>query len=454
MSLHDMRAARVLAAMIATLGSALACGDNLGVQPEADGAAGPPPVSLTVLSFRGTRLPQSGQLVAFYDPDGTLVATAETDSEGKASAQLDGGGTVLLFTEGVTLPVVDLRQKVGVAVVGVQPGDDIVLGGPDETDIDFDVAGSMAIDIDPHPEFAVWFEGLGTCAGGFSWGFGTPPPVFTTYAREGCESFDMVGLAHGPSGPIAYFEVDDAPFIDGSTYTVTEGWSDMPEVTVDFSNLSDIGDEVRAMIYEIRLEGGFRRQPAFGQRCAEITGTSASLSLIGLPSQESALALSIPGGSMIQWLAPGSTAIAIDAAALPVPHIDDATWDSATRRFRWTVTGEQVVDATYVLKEWSTDEGATEWVWPSEIAWHLVVPPGVDQVTLPAFPEEAADWLPAGAVPSRVTTVTVIESSEVGWDAVRPLGIDPTRSEWALELGTGATTWRTGAYTYQANGVE
>src|SRR5688572_8390536 len=91
---------------IATLLILSACGDvtrpgsgDAGEQDGTPDGAVPGPVTVTVLSFDGTRTPAEGIPVGFFSPTGAHQETVETDAEGTASADLPPGGAVVAFLE-------------------------------------------------------------------------------------------------------------------------------------------------------------------------------------------------------------------------------------------------------------------------------------------------------------------------------------------------------------------
>src|SRR5690349_4111728 len=96
-------------ALSSLLALAAACGDVTGPGGGAgsdggpDGgepsdAAVPGTVTVIVLDYDGTRDPVIDTPVVFFDPDGSVAATEETDADGVASAEVLPGGAVLAFT--------------------------------------------------------------------------------------------------------------------------------------------------------------------------------------------------------------------------------------------------------------------------------------------------------------------------------------------------------------------
>src|SRR5687768_1095190 len=100
-----------------------ACGDDGGVNKLPDAPA-PGMASVTV---RIGRMPAANRTLYFQGPDGSEIATVQTDANGTASAIVEAGSSV------TALDILDVRfNRPGrnvVTIMGVQPGDDLTLTG-------------------------------------------------------------------------------------------------------------------------------------------------------------------------------------------------------------------------------------------------------------------------------------------------------------------------------------
>ncbi len=99
-----------------------ACGDDGGVNTLPDAPAG-----MASVTIRMGRTPAANRTVHFQGPDGAEIATVQTDSTGTASAVVPVGSSVTAL-DILALRPNDDRKNV-VTVMGVEPGDDIVLTG-------------------------------------------------------------------------------------------------------------------------------------------------------------------------------------------------------------------------------------------------------------------------------------------------------------------------------------
>src|SRR4029077_8100117 len=79
-------------------------------------------VRVTVLDPSGTGAPAVGANVVFLDPDGMLVKRVATDTSGKANADVLPGASV------TSIALINTTQYQLQTVLGVKPGDDLVLG--------------------------------------------------------------------------------------------------------------------------------------------------------------------------------------------------------------------------------------------------------------------------------------------------------------------------------------
>ncbi|MCE9573595.1 MAG: hypothetical protein K8W52_10600 [Deltaproteobacteria bacterium] len=127
--------------------------DAVGAAADAAPDSAPAAVRVTVENFG--LAPVAGATVYFQDADSTLVAEAETDAQGHASAMLGAGGFVT-----VLLPIDPDRpdDRRADTIAGAQPGDDLHVFYVPANPI-FDVPPTtfpLSIPADPQHQYQLW----------------------------------------------------------------------------------------------------------------------------------------------------------------------------------------------------------------------------------------------------------------------------------------------------------
>jgi hypothetical protein len=174
--------------------------------------------------------PAAGALVVFTDLDGSS-RTAEVESDGRASGEVEAGGSVWLFVD--RPPDVSPGPYI-TAYTDVQPGDTLEFGPPPEEA--HAARGTMEI---------VGMPPAGTDSIRFTSNCPGPPTGRQAIAFDDrCETTaDVVIYAHdvvgGTSGTVlrSYIWLPAQPIIDGGTITIDPGAWKTPElVTINFLN--------------------------------------------------------------------------------------------------------------------------------------------------------------------------------------------------------------------------
>lgn len=398
-------------------------GDGDGGSGGGDGgggsdAAGPGPVSVTVLSFDGRRTPVEGTPVAFFAANGEHQATVDTDEDGRAVSQLAPGGTVAAF--GGDLPTGSASLSVR-AVVGVEPGDEIVIGG--ETYQGGDQTAQMTITL-PVLTGAGPYTVYTPCGA-----FGSDSNVVTLYFYQSCDvdSFAYVALASGDAGP-SFADEDEAAVIPGGNYDATSTWQMTPTRPFRFTGIPDEASSVEVGVSAVRT--GDQQLDLFLTRgSAPASGETLTVRPERIPGYDETMVYGLvraeqPSLGVVQfarWLGPDDSTDT-DLADVMLPWMGPVSFDTATRALRWTIVGAAEYDATYVTVNANINDGKTF----LDTTWFIAAPPGIEEIVLPELPDELSDYyLPD---PENVYAYgQIVESSELdGYAGARQRGFDPS----------------------------
>ena len=397
-------------------------GDGDGGRSDDDGgnggdAAGPGPVSVTVLSFDGRRTPVAGAKVAFFAATGEHQATVDTDDDGSAISDLAPGGAVVAFVDGVPTGSVTLAAR---AVLGVEPGDQIVIGG--ELYQGGDQTAQMTLTL-PVLTGAGSYSVYTPCGG-----FGSGSNVVPIYFHQSCDvdSFAYVALASGDAGPSFAAEEEAAVIPDGN-YDATSTWQMTPTRPFRFTGVPDEASSVEVGVAAVRA--GDQQLDVFLTRdSAPAAEEMLTLRPERIPGYDETMVYGLvraeqPSLGVVQfarWLG-ADDSTDVDLAAVMLPWMGPVSLDTATRSLRWNVVGAGEYDATYVTLNASINDGTFQ-----EIQWYVVAPPGIEEIVLPELPDELAQYyLPD---PENVYAYgQIVESSELdGYAGARQRGLDPS----------------------------
>jgi hypothetical protein len=395
-------------------------GDGDGGSGDGDGggsdAAGPGPVTVTVLSFDGRRTPVEGAQVAFFAASGEHQATVDTDDEGRATSDLAPGGAVVAFGGDVPTGSASLAVR---AVLGVEPGDQIVIGG--EPYQGGSLAAEMTITLPVLTGAASYI--VYTPCGTFSSGNNVVPLTF--YQSCDVDSFAYVALASGDAGP-SFAEEDEAAVIPGGNYDATATWQMTPTRPFRFTGVPDEALSVEVGVSGVRtgdqqLDLFLTRDEApageemLTLRPERIPGYDETL-IYGLVRAEQP---SLGTFQFTRWMG-ADDSTDTDLADVMLPWMGPVALDTASRSLRWRIVGAGEYDATYVTVNANINDGDTF----LETTWFVVAPPGIEEIVLPELPAELSEYyLPD---PENVYAYgQIVESSEVeGYAGARQRGFD------------------------------
>jgi hypothetical protein len=423
---HSMRIHVVLAPVMALLA---ACGDVTAPGGGTDAAAGdaargvdasqPGLVTVTILDPDQDREPMADVPVVFFEVDGSEAATEMTDSDGVASAELHAGGAVVAFV--TSTMALGSFSPLTWAVVDVQPGDEITLGGrPLDNGA---VTESMTIEL---PAMTSSSFAVETRCGSFT--SLSNQVVVSSFERCAPDTFSLIGYVF--VGDDRYVVTDtDVVFDTDNPHAVEGSWQLVPSPDVTVEGLDDASF----------LQAGWRRALLGGDNLSTALATvndSATSDVLTLTPAKVAdpehvmLELTVVaeqpglGAQLLMLWRDGDgdeDAVLLDAADLLLPWIGVPLIDRDTRQVSWTQVGDGDWDATYLTFYWkATDDESTRIG-----EWRVVVPPGRHELVLPPVPEAYGEWFPADIDQFLEPLVMLFDSDALDRDSARQLGIDP-----------------------------
>ena len=424
--------------------AAAACGDVTGPGgggrsdggpdggPDLD-AAVPGTVQVTVLDVDGTREPLAEVPVLFYQPDGTLEDTVDTDGDGVASAELLPGGAVIAL---VTLPVkAGLLQPQILATVGVKPGDEIVLGG--RMDPGPATGHTMSFDLPPIKAAVDQYVVESPCGESSS---GAEPVAIPLH--ETCIGAPMSIVAYAVVGADRYVVTDTNIAVENEAVVVVGGdWALVPSPDITTENLGDASfleqRWARAQLDGVTLELNL---PNTGSEATsdQLTLTPQKVVQPDHVQLQAFIGSEQPSAGFQLWqiwsVGDGDDDdLVIDADDYRMPWVGKPAFDQATRRFGWARNGAGTWDATYLQFNWLSEGkgGVYGQVF-------VAVPPGVHEVVLPEVPDEYKEWLPDDLAELN-PGVILFDADGLDWDQVRQHGVDPMRFDFTARFGEPTT---------------
>ncbi len=391
--------------------------------PESD--AGTPdatavgPVSVTVLGFDGKRTAREGIDVGFFAPDGTHDATVATGADGVAESDLESGGAIVVF-EPIPPSIGITPNARAYAVLAVEPGDHIVVGG--EAYFGGDPVGMMNIDLPPVTG-ATFYE-VDTSCGNYT----SATNVVQILRFEECDpdTFSFLATTTGDAGRM-YLREEDVPVLD-TTYDAMASWQMMPTRPFLFTGVTDEASNLAAGVYSVRT-GDDRIDSSLVRDSSAVTQDMATLRPERIPSYDATMVWSelrpeqpaLGAFDMVRWLGPVDDTDA-DLGDLMMPWMSPISYDSGERALRWRIIGDQDYDGTYLTVVASVNDGKIF----LETVWFVAAPPGIDEIVLPTLPAAKSDYfLPD---PEFVNAFgQIVESNQLdGYDGARQLGLDPS----------------------------
>lgn len=322
-----------------------------------------------------TDLPNPNEAVLFFDADGTLIVEAMTDADGRASSEVEAGGSVvcMLHADNDALPFAP------VAYVDVQPGDDLTyrLGLP---------SGTGTVSVTAPSQAAATQYRLGVACGSRSdFTFGTSPMLVLGFAP--CANADVLvsaSNAGGFLGVVGASQLDtntavnlSGPYITPSAFQIAVTGIQNQTDTVDLEVWHALGRAIVPSGFGGTFTPSANRVQASGQLAA-VPNSSGRV----LVSQKRSGYMT----STAEIYRPYSADILIDTGAVAMPWIAGPAVDIANHRVVWTREGSGSVDGM-VANATFRRGGVT-------YAWTVGGNPSGTELVLPVLPAPWGDYNP------------------------------------------------------------
>ena len=335
------------------------------------------------LTMRGQ--PIVGAPVLFHDASGALVARETTGADGRASAEVEAGGSVT---------VIHFADDRLTTILGVEPGDQLVFGRSPGAGA---YLGTATVEL---PAAGGDYRVRGPCLGGDA--------ATTTVAvqlGDGCTATGPLLALSGPLEGIDGYLYDPAvTMTPGATITLAGPWQTPGAFGFDLT-----GFDIDYLTGTVGVVAGDRLVGAVSAPLPSPVGGVVDAALDAPTGVGEATLVAVsgqaPAGAQhtIVDLRDGQhTSIALDGAAL-LPHSTLTTGDATGAT--WS---NQITD----------HDGTTIHFSSSSATWRVFGPPEATSVTLPALPDDLASfWEPTDDL---FLQVTVAESTIVaGYDGFR-----------------------------------
>jgi hypothetical protein len=369
-------------------------------------------VTVTVLNLTNTSgAPAVGADVVFLDPDGTLVKRAITDIDGKAQADVLPGGSVT----GIGLA---RRQTRLMTVLGIKPGDDLVLGTKAADD---SVAGTFNV---TYPAFsgATRYDVISPCnitsflapTGGAA----PDPAQITILSSCKLDPMELIVVPEGPNGPLASISKAGVAFIPGGSTTIAGDYQALLRFTASYTDVDPIISN---------LEMARTVPPPFGWVDAVAwtsPGTTAALSADGPQSSGGQITtnIALATGStqaVVQTISGAAATYGFDVGATLLPWLGQPTFDATSGKLvvptDTTGTSTAKPDLFRILALYSRDDVngiSTVFNW-------VVFGPDATDIVLPTLPADLAGIPPTAAEGVVFPSAVMLESDSMTYDQIR-----------------------------------
>lgn len=381
--------------------------------------------------------PVQGLEVVFQRPDGSVIASAQTDAAGKASATIDAGAIV---TVGRYYALPSPRWEL-TSVVGVNPGDDLVIArapfGSSAGKADVTFPGPVTSATEYRVDVA--------CNSAVAFAVGSPVSV-PFYSTCG-SSVTALTLAKGTGGtPLAWSTAVDLPVTgtvpSQSAAGTSSAWrSDFGTLALTLTNPPTGASTATATLTPRR--NGFR----FPGSSTLGTATLAASTALDVPyAQAFGTSARLEVRVVYPSVADESRRIenestyasrTLDLATAIPPRVSGATVVEAAgvRTGSWALAGaDAALDATTLSASWTDGAGRHD--------WNVVLPPTATSFRFPAMPAALTAFPPAAGTALSWFEVTVNDvSTSAGYDAFRKSNLGlvyelPETGTWTLRRST------------------
>jgi hypothetical protein len=369
-------------------------------------------VRVTALDPSGTGAPAVGANVVFLDPDGTLVKRVATDTSGKAQADVLPGGNV-------TSIVLVNTQYVLMTVLGVKPGDDLVLGNKST---DSSVAGTFTV---TYPAFngATSYIVASPCnATSFpapATGGPPAPAQLTIFNSCKLDKMEIVVVPQGGNGPLTSISKTAVPFAPGGSTTITGNYQGLRNFTASYTNTNPIItglDMTRAIPDAFGFEDFQSMASPKPTVALSVTGPQGSGGQI-----LSQVATATGSAQFVRQTIAGTAATyGLDVGATLLPWLASPTYDAASGTLRvptdTTGTSTAKPDLFRLVASYRRTDANNV---TTTFSWVLFGPDATD-IVLPTLPAELGSISPTATDTVTVTSAMMFDADSVtSYDQIR-----------------------------------
>lgn len=338
--------------------SLIGCGSVTApnVDPDATTVVAPDaaiiPTTMTVLNLQGAS-PAAGVHVLFFDLDNTLIADVTTDAEGKATALLPDGGTVVYIYNGL-----EVNESIAFATLNVVAGSELQFGGYQLSTVET----TTSINYPSNPG-ATSHTVVFSC-GKNSRNFIVPSPAVINTGCPVGQAVDILVDSQNGTGPTGTARLLNTPL--AANMTVASNYLAPRDVIVNVSN-------VPAMVENVDLN--LRTQTSLSSfngpnDTAVITGTSAqgTMKIRNVPEAIVGIRTRLKGGmggllgsQTIYSNTPLVASVTIDASDL-APWVSNPQINVPERKLSWDEMGSGSADLSVAFLFIDRGEGTHAWV--------------------------------------------------------------------------------------------
>ncbi len=410
-----------------------ACGDDGGVRklpdaPSADGPVDTPPAVTTVNIQAYARYyeplaamtPREGARVFAVSSSNTVVATAMTGPDGKASVELPDGGSITIAYPDVDEGGLYLRSWV-TTYMGVKPGDTLTVG--DSFDDRWgDSAGSETIQW-PALANATGYYLYSPC----DWygSYYSPSTVSVTVdLRDTCLSGPIVLVGYQDGNIIGSIYVPTATHANNAVHDLaTQGWTTQANMPNFVSVVTGLPASAEVSWLGARANYGRWSTSQITTDVAVENGMASAMSSVANTAPRKTAVARVFRENFAgrqHFAATGTSPVSIAAGTLPMFE-SFPTVDEAARKVTWPMpvgTYDHAIAQFY----WSYLDGDNT----RRLTWNVILPPGVTELDASTVPPSLQQFVPP-ATDFRLTNVRVVDlASATSYDAARVL------PEWQL----------------------
>jgi hypothetical protein len=427
--------------------SLIACGDSSNkhtfndAMPAHDGAVLPdaapdaPPakgvVKITVYDMYSNLA--SGVAVAFLNADSTVVLETTTDANGVAMATMAPGGSV------TSLRPEDSTQQHLYTFEGVQPGDQLQLGGPRGPGNG--TTATVVLGIVPGASSYV----VATPCGRQTVSSVTiiPGSISTTFSFVDCTATGVFVEAFDGTGASLGAFLKPAQVLTGTIDLTAETYKPRKTLALTASNIPGVVNNLNVQLSLIT--GSF---DLFDYGTSLPAGASTSTGTATIPDEGAPALVSFVdvgrqnGHQQIVRSEAAPAAWALDVGANLIPWLlSTAVFDGESHSVVWTEIGAGTATGTTAYVYVNTPTASYD--------WNVVAPYTPGKLVLPKLPTSLAMFNVVPTYGTNVQNLGIAKLPPGGWDVVRPVAFDRDPAQLLLGSGAGVTP---GVVTFSSTG--